>query len=198
MTHDNHHHVSFHRSYDCISRFLYIKHLSKRLKTYIAHCSECNLNQTKRHRLYESLQLIISSLISHHIIIMNFIMTFFVTKNDLNSLLIITCKFSKRILLLSEKMMNTVKNWALCLISALMTYEWDISCIIINNKDFKFMLSFWRFMFERLSTTLLMFILYHSQTDEMFKWMNQMIEIVIWFFITTNSDEDWIIILSYL
>jgi len=110
MIYDNHHHVSFHWSYDCISRSLYIKHLSKRLKTYIDHCFECNLNQTKHHRFYESLQLIINSLISHHIIIMNFIMMLFVTKNDLNSLLMITCKFLKRILLLSEKMMNTVKN----------------------------------------------------------------------------------------
>ncbi len=110
MTHDNHHHVNFHQSYDHISRFLYIKHLSKRLKTYIAQCSECNLNQMKHHRLYESLQLIISSLISHHIIIMNFIVMLLVTKNDLNSLLMITCKFLKRILLLSEKTINTVKN----------------------------------------------------------------------------------------
>ena len=198
MTHDNHHHVNFHRSYDRISRSSYIKHLSRRLKTYITHCSECNLNQTKHHRLYESLQLIISLLISHHIIIMNFIVTLFVTKNGLNSLLMITCKFSKRILLLSEKMMNIVKNWVLCLISVLMIHEWDISCVIISDRDFKFMSLFWRFMFERLSTTLLTFISYHSQMNEMFKRMNQMIEIIIRFFVTTNSDEDWIIVLFYL
>ena len=190
MTHDSHHHVSFHWSYNRISRSLYIKHLNRWLKTYIAHCSECNLNQTKHHRLYESLQFIISSLISHHIIIINFIMMLLITKNDLNSLLMITCKFSKRILLLSEKMINTIKNWTLCLISVLMTYEWNISYVIISNKDFKFMSLFWRFMFERLSTTLLTFILYHSQINEMFKRINQMIKIIIQFFIMTNSDED--------
>lgn len=172
MIYDSHHHVSFHQLYDRISRFLYVKHLSRWLKTYIVHCFKCNLNQTKRHKLYESLQLIISLLISHHIIIMNFIVTLLVTKNGLNSLLMITCKFSKRILLLSEKMMNTVKNWTLCLISVLMTHEWNISCVIISNKDFKFMLSFWRFMFERLKTTLLTSISYHSQIDEMFERMN--------------------------
>ncbi len=198
MIHDDHHHVNFHWSYDCISRSLYVKHLNRRLKTYINHCSECNLNQTKHHRFYESLQLIINSLISHHIIIMNFIVTLFVTKNDLDLLLTITCKFSKRILLLSEKMINTVKNWVLCLISILMTHEWDISCVIISDKDFKFMSLFWRFMFERLSITLLTFILYHSQMNEMFKQMNQTIEIVIRFFVITNSDEDWIIVLFYL
>ncbi len=53
-------------------------------------------------------------------------------------------------------------------------------------------------MFERLSTTLLTFISYHSQMNEMFKRMNQMIEIIIRFFVTTNSDEDWIIVLFYL
>ncbi len=79
-----------------------------------------------------------------------------------------------------------------------MTYEWDISCVIINDKNFKFMSSFWKFMFERLSITLLMSISYHSQINEMFKWMNQMIKIIIWFFIMMNSDEDWIIVLSYL
>lgn len=179
MTHDDHYHVNFHRLYDRISRSLYVKHLNRRLKTYIDHCSKCNLNQTKRHRFYESLQLIISSLISHHIIIMNFIMMLFVTENDLNSLLMITCKFLKRILLFFEKMMNIVKNWVLYLISALMTHEWSISYAIISDKNFKFMSLFWRFMFERLSTTLLTFILYHSQTDKMFKRINQTIKIII-------------------
>lgn len=47
IAYDQTHHGGFHRTYDRIAPSVYIRQLSKRLRTYIAYCPECQLNQTK-------------------------------------------------------------------------------------------------------------------------------------------------------
>ena len=108
QTHDLYYHDNFHRTYDRLCSFVYIRNMIKRLRVYISHCLECQLNQTKRHLIYEELTSIVTSVISFHFIAMNFIVGLpSVTALDLNVLLITTCKFIKKILLLARK--NTWK-----------------------------------------------------------------------------------------
>lgn len=104
LAYNKHNHAEFHRIYDKVNAFLYICKLSRRLRLYLLHCSQCQLNQTKRHSLYESLRSIQSRVISFHIIAINFVMTLLITiDKNYDCLLTITNKFSKRILLLSRK-----------------------------------------------------------------------------------------------
>ena len=50
--HDKRIHGGIQRTYERIFEGVYMRHLSRRLKRYILHCPECQLNQTKRHHPY--------------------------------------------------------------------------------------------------------------------------------------------------
>ena len=101
LAHDMQHHEDYHRSYDRIVNLIYMRHLQKHLRQYIEHCPHCELNQIKRHKLYDHLKPLNQLSILFHIIIMNFIVVLS-NAEEMNSLLTIIDKFSKRILLLSD------------------------------------------------------------------------------------------------
>lgn len=103
LIHDRQHHGGFHRTYDRIVSSVYLRHLYRNLRTYIEHCPECELNQTKRHKPYESMVPIDRPGIPFHTIAMDFIVALPVTIDDLNYLLTVIDKFFKRVLLLPGK-----------------------------------------------------------------------------------------------
>ena len=41
IVHDQSHHNEFYKTYDRLRYTMYIRHLNKRLRIYIAHCSQC-------------------------------------------------------------------------------------------------------------------------------------------------------------
>ena len=111
LIYDRQHHEEFHRSYDRVINFVYMRHLSKHLRAYINHCSECGFNQIKRHKPYDNMIFIDRSGIPFHIIVMNFIMTLFMTKKGFDSLFTIIDKFSKRILFIFGRVTYNVDEW---------------------------------------------------------------------------------------
>ena len=195
IAHDNSQHAEIIRSYVRIFDSVYIFKLSKKLRKYITHCSICQFNQTKRHKIYEELLSIICSSILFHIIVMNFILTIS-EKNDFNTLLTIICKYSKRITIISEKVTYNAKNWANCTLNKLLTADWELSTAIISNRDFKFIFEFWQQFFSRLDTEILTTTTYHSQTNEQFERSNQIVKIAIRFLYANDSDVDVIVALS--
>ena len=94
FAHDSNQHFDAHRCFLRINDTLFIFKLSKKIRVYINHCSDCQFNQTKRHRSYEELMSINSSSISFHTIAINFILAIF---ENLDTFLTITCKFFKRL-----------------------------------------------------------------------------------------------------
>ena len=193
LTHDRNQHSSATRCFHRIRESIFISRLSKKLRTYIDHCSQCQLNQTKRHKFYEELMSIIFSSISFHTVAMNFIMTI---SDNFDTLLTIICKFSKRITIISRKSTYFVKNWAIEIMNKLLNANWGISAIIISDRDSKFLSEFWNTIFRRFEVSLLTFIVYHAQTDEQFERSNQTIEIAIRFLTSNNSDVEIVAILS--
>ena len=194
LTHDDNQHAELIRFYARIVESLYILKLFRKLRAYITHCSICQLNQTKRHRFYEELMSIICSTISFHTIAMNFILK--ISKKNYDTLLTIICKYSKRIAIISEKMIYDAKNWVKCTLNRLLTANWRLSAAIISNRDFKFISDFWQQFFSMLDTDILTTTAYHSQIDEQSKRSNQTIEIIIRFLYANNSDVDIIVVLS--
>ena len=97
----------YYRYHDRLFYIIFIRHLIKRLREYIAYYSIYQLNQTKRYKLYNSLILIIASIISFHTLAINFIVALLSTIVKNNYLLIITYKIIKRIILISEKKLET-------------------------------------------------------------------------------------------
>ena len=108
LTHDNNQHFEVNRCYARISESLYISHLSRKLRQYISHCLNCQLNQIKRHKSYEELLSISIASTLFHTIFMNFIMSI---SNDMNTFLIIICKFSKKIIIFSNKTVFSTTRW---------------------------------------------------------------------------------------
>ena len=112
MTHDDHYHVRFYWIYNHIITDLYIQNLSQYLKQYITHCLKCLHYQTVRHMLYRVLQLIVESLISFHIVTADFILRLSKISSNLNIMMIIICKFFKKMKFIFSKEMWIVAEWA--------------------------------------------------------------------------------------
>lgn len=100
LVHDKNAHEGRNKAAHWICQSFYIRHLSKWLRVYIKHCSQCSLNQTKRHCLYKELNPFPSSPKPFHTIAMDWIIALSVTKWGKDTLLTITDKFSCKILLI--------------------------------------------------------------------------------------------------
>ena len=185
LAHDNNQHFDDIRCFYRIRESFFISRLFKKLRTYIDHCFQCQLNQTKRHKTYEKLMSIFFSSISFHTVIMNFIM---IISNDLNILLTITCKFSKRITIISDKSTYNVKDWVIKMMNRFLTVDWSIFAAIISDRNSKFLSEFWDTIFKRLNVFLLTSTTYHAQTNEQFERSNQTVEIAIRFFYSNDFD----------
>ena len=199
IIHDLSNHDDFHRIYDKVVNSMYLKQLTKRLRNYIKYCSECQLNQIKRHSFYESLQLIITSIISFHTLAIDFILRLSsMNSDDMNCIMTMTDKFTKKCMTLFDKIIYNAKDWVNVFITTLMTRDWNVSREIINDRDRKFMSLFWQIIFKRIEMTLLIFIVYHSQIDEQFERINQTIEITLRFWLFNSKNTNWLTILFYL
>ena len=108
--------------------------------------------------------------------------------NDMNSFLIIFCKFFKRIMIISDKSTYFIEKWVELILDCFHLTNWNIFVTIILNRNSKFLSNFWRTIFKRLNVSLLTSIAYHAQTNEQFERTNQTVKIVIRFFITSNVD----------
>jgi hypothetical protein len=192
MTHDDFMHVDFHRVYVAISKTLYIRRLFHYLRQYIDYCSQCLLNQTKRHKFYDAFNFISSSKISFHIVTMNFVLTLSHSEQErFDTLLIVTDKFSKDKLLISKRNTWKAQDWAISLWKYLQLCNWDLSRVIIFDRDVKFQFDLWKILFKVVKTDLLISIVYHLQTNEQSERTNQTIEIALRYLLTSNSNLSW-------
>ena len=139
---DQQHYDRFHHIYNWIFSSLFLCHLIRQLKTYILYCSECKINQTKCHSSYSSLQSIMMFSILFYTITMNFILTLSSNHKDLNNILIVTDKFMKQMLLLTDKSIYIAANWANVLLLDLIEHDWSIFHQIISDQDQKFLFFF--------------------------------------------------------
>ena len=96
-------HSEFNHFYERINSFWYINELIKYFKNYIAHCSQCKINKIRRHKFYDFLQFILSLFISFHTLIIDFILTMFVSHIDMNCVMPVIDKYCKRITILVNK-----------------------------------------------------------------------------------------------
>ena len=185
-------HSKFDHFYERINSFWYIKELSRYLKNYIAHCSQCKVNRICRHKSYEFLQSILSSLISFHTLIIDFILTMFVSHIDINCVMFVTDEYSKRITILVNKNIWSTDDWFATLLKRLDLANWNLSKTIISNRDRKFLFDLWTDLFKRLRIKLLYSTVYHSQTNEAFERINQIFEIALRYHVQTLKNfKDW-------
>ena len=81
--HDNlNEYFDYVKIYERVVSFWYIRELTKRFREYLNYCFDCQSFQTRRHFFYNSFQFILSSNISFYTFIMNFILTFSISRID--------------------------------------------------------------------------------------------------------------------
>ncbi len=197
MTHDDFMHVDFHRAYIIIFETLYIRRFAHYLRQYIAYCFQCLFNQTKRHKSYDFFYSVSILKISFHTITMNFILTlssFDWRKYDI--MLTIIDKFFKTKLLISDLNNWKANNWVIALWKYLQLFNWNLSRVIISNRNAKFRSDMWKSLFKATKIDLFTSIAYHSQIDEQNEQINQTIEIALRYLLISNSNLSWHEILS--
>ena len=191
---DSNDHSEYAKCYEQIVSTWYIRDLTRQLRDYLKYCSKCQINRIKRHQSHDSLQFILSLVIFFHTFNLNFIFALSVSRvEQFNVAMSITCKFTKRIIIVLDKNIWTVAQWSRTLLNQLDFDEWKLSKMLISDRDRKFMRDFWREIFTRFDVRLLYNTVYHSQIDEQSKRINQTIEIVLRFLMSVlNSFADWI------
>ena len=186
-------HSEFARCYDIISFIYYIRDLTKYLCDYFKYYSKCQIFQTRKHKSYNFLQSIFTSSISFYIIIINFVLTLFLTTKSWNCLMLIICKFIKRILLIFDKTIWIAIDWDYALLNKLKIIDWKLSKVIIFDRDKKFFLKLWTAMFIKFNAKLFYSVAYHFQTDDQNERINQNVEIIFRFLINTlNVLKQWL------
>lgn len=187
LAHDQNQHSGATRCFHRIRETIFIPRLSRKLRVYIDHCPQCQLNQTVRHKAYGELMPIVSPAIPFHTVAMDFIMAI---PDDFDTLLTITCKFSKRLTIIPGKSTYSAKDWAIEVMNRLLTADWGIPAAIISDRDPKFLSEFWDTIFRRLGVSLLTSTAYHAQTDGQSERSNQTVEIAIRFLTSNDPDVD--------
>ena len=131
--------MGFERSYERISNAWYIHELVKHLRQYIRFCPQCLILQIRRHRPYNSLQLIESSLMPFYTLTLDFILIFLKLVEKFDIILSIIDKFTKKITFVSEKKNYSIAQWAAILLNRLDIMNWGILRILLTDCDKKFL-----------------------------------------------------------
>lgn len=197
MAHDMSNHGGFHRTYDRLVNSVFIRHLAKRLRAYITHCPDCQVFQTTRHATYGSLTPVMTPAIPFHTVAMDFVIEL-PESDGFNTMLTITDKFTKKVILEPGRDTWKADDWANVVIVALFKRDWGVPRAFISDRDSKFMSSFWKAVFGKLGVDMLTSTAYHPQTDGQSERTNQSIEIALRFYLSANPDSNWVEGLPFL
>ena len=165
-------HSGFACCHKIISRSWYIRGLTKILRFFICHCPQCLALQTIRHAPCGSLQPIYSPLVLFFTPTLDFILALLLTTDGYNTLMSVTCKFSKKVTLIEGKDTWTAKEWAHAFLAKLDLVDWGLPGELITNRNPKFFSKFWTTLFEKLRVKFLYNTAYHPQTNGFSKRTN--------------------------
>ena len=118
--------------------FWYIRDFSRYLRDYLKYYFYYQIYQTRKHALYEFLQLILILSISFYTIIINFILIFSKSKQSFNIVIFFFCKFFKKCIVVFDKINWFATQWKTILFDKLNIANWDFFKTIIFDKNRKF------------------------------------------------------------
>jgi hypothetical protein len=192
MEHDDVAHPGFSRTFRRVNDSYFIKKLGKHIREYIKYCKSCDVNNTRRHAPYGSLQPINSPPAPFHTISIDFIMAIPTSTEGHDCLMSVTCKFSKKISLIPGMSTWTAQQWADRLIERLWIMDWGPPKQIVSDRDRKFLSELWKQIFSRIGVSLLFSTAYHPQTDGASEMTNQRVEIAFrHYFLTLEDPKAW-------
>lgn len=112
---------------------------------------------------------------------LDFVLALPLSKEGYNALILVTCKFFKRITLIEGKNTWTVKEWAHVFLTRLDLVDWGLLGELITDRDPKFLGKFWTVFFEKLGVKLFYSTAYHPQINSSNEKTNQTMEIALRF-----------------
>ena len=148
-------HPGFSRYYEIVTRSWYIRGLVRLLREFIQHCLQCLQLQTRRHRPYGSLQPIKSPPMPFFILTLDFVLALPLSKQGFNAIMLVTCKFSKRVTPIEGADTWSTDQWAQAFLKRLDLINWGLPGELITDRDPKFLSKFWAELFARLGVKLL-------------------------------------------
>ena len=198
--HDQNGHLGYGRTHERLSSHFYIFDMSKKLKTYLAHCPDCSSRRTPRHRPYGSLQPILTPSRPFHTLAIDFILALPISLPDrFDCAMTVTDKFSKAITILAGRSTFAGSDWAVALLDRLHLILWGVPRAIISDRDSKFVGQIWSTIFERLNVHLYFTTAWHPSADGQSERSNQTIEIALRYFLATlDNHAKWPTVLPRL
>lgn len=178
-------------------------------RNYVRFCETCITHRTDRGKTPGELQPIRYPQVPYETIAMDFITdmplvpakgTFWALPQYemLNSLCTITCKASRKTLLIAGHTEYTAKDWATVILRMLHFADWGLPLRIISDRDRKFISGLWKEIYTILDAKLLFSTAYHPQTDGISERKNQTVETAIRYHYAANPDLPWVNILPAL
>ncbi len=151
----------------------YWSSMRKTIDRYIQNCYVCQHSKTSRNKSNDLLQFLSISEQRWQNIVMNFIINLSDSYNY-NAILTVICRLLKK------------RHYISCIIddeditvekTAEMLLQWvywthDLSSFIVFDQDFQFIFILWKSLCKRLSISLQLFIVYHSQINDQSKQVN--------------------------
>ncbi len=184
-------HFDILRTMKIIKRNYYWSFMRKTVDWYIWNCYVCQRSKTSRNKSNDLLQSLLISEQRWQNIVMNFIIDLF-DSYDYNVILTVICRLLKErhyISCITDEKDITVEK------TAEMLLQWvywthDLSSFIVFDQDSQFIFILWKSLCKRLSISLWLFIVYHSQIDDQSEWVNQNVKRYLRFF-CLYMQNDW-------
>jgi Integrase zinc binding domain len=196
LTHDRENHYDVSKIYSRLITRYFVFSLLCQVKRYIAYCPKCQVNKILWHKSHEVTQSIKSKATSLHILTLDFILTLSFFKKfahedeTFDSIMTTTNKFTKRVRLVSEKATYTVSDWTQVYWQHIYP-DWGFSQALISDRDPKFLSEFWKQLFEKTETKLLISTAYHSQINRQSEKINQIVKIALRYYVSLHQDN-WV------
>lgn len=194
MVHDEQHHQGFEKCLAALDGITLYKG-RKLLRDYLSHCESCLLNKVPRHRPYGDLQPIVTPPVPFDTVTLDFI-TDLPKINDLDFLLVIVDKFTKRVGLVPGKSTWSACDWGVNLLEYFQSHDWGMPRTFISDRDRRFTSDFMTGLHRHLKSAWHFTTAYHPQSDGQTERTIQTIEIMMRH--STCKGVEWVKLLPSL
>ncbi len=175
--------------------------MRKTVNQYIWNCYVYQWSKTSKDKSNDLLQSLSISEQRWQDIAMNFIINLF-DSFDYNVILTVICRLSKErqyISCIIDDEEITVERTAKMLIQWVY-WTHDLLSLIVSDRDTQFISILWKFLYKRLSISLRLFIIYHSQIDDQSKQVNQNVKRYLRFFCSYMQNDwfKWLLMIKFV
>ncbi len=175
--------------------------MRKTMNRYIWNCYVCQRSKTSRNKSNDLLQPLFISEQRWQNIVINFIIDLS-DSYDYNAILTVICKLLKErhyISCITDDEDITVEKTAEMLLQWIY-WTHDLSSFIVFDWDSQFIFILWKSLCKRLSISLWLFIVYHSQINDQSERVNQNVEWYLRFFCSYMQNDwfKWLLMIEFI